>query len=145
MKDMEKFFTRGVAQEGRKVPLEFPDGSESPHWIRLRGIDSDAYTEALALERKTILEANESGEVGDAVVSASRTRLIARLVAGWSFSDDPSLEDIVAFLEEAPQIRERLNELAADRKYFFADTGKDSKSTPNGKPSSPSPSQKKAS
>ena len=40
---MQEFFTRGIANEGVKLPLSYPDGTLSEHWITVRGIDSDEF------------------------------------------------------------------------------------------------------
>ena len=140
MSDMEKFFTRQKAQEGKKVFLSLPDGSESEHWIIIRGVDSDAYAEALSAERKVLVESaleNGDTEVDPEVLKDSSNRVLASLVASWSFDEECTLDAVIAFLKEAPQIREKMDTLSTDRKYFFGEEGKSSTSTQGKKRSSP--------
>jgi hypothetical protein len=41
--NMDAFYTRQKANEGIQLPLFLPDGTKTDHWIRIRGIDSDAF------------------------------------------------------------------------------------------------------
>src|SRR6056297_336863 len=135
MSEMEKFFTREVSQEGKKIPLSYPDGSESPHWVVLRGIDSDAYKTAFAKERTYLLGLQEDGDIDDGTYEASKIRLLSSCIASWSFDDDPTPENVAKFFKEAPQVTDRLDRLIGDRKFFFAKEASGSKRSPRTKPS----------
>ena len=40
---MSAFFTRDRANEGIELPLYLPNGRKSEHWLRVLGVDSDAF------------------------------------------------------------------------------------------------------
>ena len=126
--EMKQFFTREVAQEGKRIPLSRPDGTETEHWLTLQGIDSDSFRDAFADERKVLLEKGADGEVGERDMTESRNRMLSKLVPSWSFDLPCTPENVKAFLTESPQIAEKLNALAADRRYFFGSKGKSSAS-----------------
>ena len=69
---MEAFFTRERANEGVEVPLYTPDGTKSQHWIRIRGVDSDAFREAEANSKR---DAFRVASIEDTV---ERAKAIAR-------------------------------------------------------------------
>lgn len=124
---IEAFFTRPKADEGKQVPLSYPDGSESPHWIRIKGMDSEAYSKAFAAERKHL--ASFEGEIPDDEFEASKVRLLTAMVSGWSFEEDASDENVARLLANNPTLAEKLNRLAADTKFFFGQTGGKAKSS----------------
>lgn len=146
MSDMEKFFTRQKAQEGKKVPLCLPDGSPSEHWVVIRGVDSDAYREAMEAQRKLMvantIEVDGKTVVDPAVFEGSADRLLAALVADWSFEEECNVESIIRFFKEAPQIRDDIDKLVTDRQYFFGGGENESKPSSKRKRSSPRKSPK---
>jgi len=145
--EMEKFFTRSIAEAGKQIALSYPDGTPSPHWIKVRGVDSDAYAKASAAERKHLLQeqakaADNDRELAEEVFEASKHRLLTALVADWSFDQECTPENVAALLREAPQIAEKINLLSADRSFFFGLGAKNSASSQDTTPSSPSPRRK---
>ena len=91
---MEAFFTRERANEGVEVPLYTPDGTKSQHWVRIRGVDSDAFREAEANSKR---EAFRVASIEDTVERAkaiqdAKLNLIAALVISWSFEKECTLE-----------------------------------------------------
>ena len=146
MSDMEKFFTRQKAQEGKKVPLSLPDGSPTEHWIVIRGIDSDSYAEAMAAERRMMIdntvEVDGKTKIDPAITKDAPLRVLASLVAAWSFEEECNTKNVINLLKEAPQLREELDTITADRKYFFGEEGSGSQSSSPRKRSSRSQSRK---
>jgi hypothetical protein len=57
--DMGAFYTRQKANEGIQLPLFLPDGTKTDHWIRIRGIDSDAFRIANDTEHRNALHAGK--------------------------------------------------------------------------------------
>lgn len=119
---MSAFFTRQKANEGIELALDFPDGTPSPHHIRIRGVDSDAFKKAEVegfrrLQELFMSEDKKTPSEEDRI-SAELT-LMASLVASWSFDQPCTTENVVAFLREAPQIAKEINRIAANRSRFF--------------------------
>jgi hypothetical protein len=128
---MREFFTRSAANEGIQVPLWLPDGSASAHWIRIRGVDSDAFRAAEArwnreLSRIAALGADEQA----AEMERARLDLLTALVVGWSFEQEASEENIREFLIEAPQIADAINKTAGQRALFLSSSSANSSNTP---------------
>lgn len=135
---MQQFFTRERANEGIKFPLSFPDGRESPHWLTIRGVDSDQFKTAEAASRRRIFaltaeKAADKSQV-DKLEQEEKLETIASLVAAWSFDEPCTLEAIKTFLREAPQIADAVNRLATRRTLFFGSSS--NVSTPSPAPTS---------
>lgn len=129
---MEAFYTREKANAGVKVPLYTPDGAKSEHWLRIRGVDSDAFRDAEAeSKRDTFRVANieDLAERAKAITDAKRG-LIASLVISWSFEQECSIENVKAFFRQAPQIADAVDQVASKRALFFAPRSSSSENTP---------------
>lgn len=129
---MERFFTRENANEGIEVPLLLPDGSRTEHWIRIRGVDADAFRRAEARSKRRMLEvaAEKDEDRRDAAIEDARLALLAALVAGWSFDNPCTEAEIKRLFREAPQIAEQVDRAAYDRARFFGNSSKASSPTP---------------
>jgi len=134
-KSMEAFFTRQKANEGVKLPLALPDGTETDHWLRIRGIDSDAFKAArsesnrAAMDLAAVADTLPKAELESKMTDA-KLRLLASLVMGWSFEQDFTEEAVLQFLREAPQIADQIDSLAARRRLFFAQSSTNSTPSP---------------
>lgn len=119
---MDQFFTRDAANQGIELPLFYPGGGESGHWIRIRGVDSDEFRATEAAEERGLLSATvtEKRARTDAELEASTIRLLASLVISWSFPEACTRENVIRFLTNAPQIRDQINKIAAQRSRFLA-------------------------
>lgn len=123
---MEGFYTRDKANEGQRLPLRTPDGQATDHWLQVRNVWSDAFQSAeeasMREMQERIMAMGEKPEDG-AVAAAKRdctNRLLASLVAAWSFDEECTPDNVAAFLANAPQIAEQINRFSADGKRFFA-------------------------
>lgn len=125
MSSMQEFFTRQGANEGIKVPLHYPDGQESEHWLQIRGADSDSFREAEADAKRLAFEISRIEDVeerAEAIVEgerSSRYKGLASLIIDWSFDQECNEENKIKFLKEAPQIADQVNEAAGKRSLFF--------------------------
>ena len=128
--NIEDFFTREKSNEGILVPLNLPDGTPTEHWIKIRGIDSDAFRKAEAESKRKLMEfardladkkltPEQEREARQAFVDQSRLELIAALAFEWSFPVELNKEMITKFLTEAPNQADILDRLAYDRVAFF--------------------------
>jgi hypothetical protein len=127
---MDAFKTRSRANEGQRVELHTPEGNLSPHFLIVRGIDSDEFQKAKAKQARVIAElaAMPEGEREEKALDAT-CDLLAVLVKDWSFSNPDlmpagevypcNLANVAQFLREAPQIREKVDEMVSRRTVFF--------------------------
>lgn len=126
---MADFFTRQKATEGIKLPLALPDGSETDHWLRIRGIDSDEFRRTDAKARREAMELAELAEAAskdeaklaelEKQIQDLQRKVVASLVIEWSFPEPCTEANVVKFLREAPQIQTEIDRLSARRKLFF--------------------------
>lgn len=129
---MEAFFTRQRANEGIKLPLSTPDGKPTTHYIKIRGVDSDAFKTAEAAAKRTAFElvtGEDQTKLEEQILTGKLT-LLAALVIEWSFDIPCTPETIIAFLREAPQIANEIDTLASRRRLFFAKGLTNSSPTP---------------
>lgn len=129
---MESFFTREKANSGVEVPLWLPDGTKSEHFLTIRGVDSDAFRIAEADGRRKGMEISmitDTLEKAEAIQEA-KLRLIAALVISWTFPQECTLESVVAFFREAPQIADAVDQVASRRSLFFAQRSSNLPSSP---------------
>ncbi|UZT28687.1 hypothetical protein pD_gene0080 [Vibrio phage 033B] len=129
---MDQFFTRQNAEKGIKLPLLLPDGTPTAEYVVIRGVDSDIFRtketqtmrstaealatlEAEAKEKKKEVDADTRSKVLDEI----ELELIAVLVKDWSFDVECTIDNVMDFLREAPQVRSSINAKAGARKDFF--------------------------
>ena len=118
---MDEFFTRQHANEGVKLPLSLPDGTPTEHYITIRGVDSDAFRMAEAVQNRkaaSIAAMDEPERLK--AIQDSKNELLASLVIGWSFDKECTTKNVVEFLTEAPQIADQIDTVAGRRALFFA-------------------------
>ena len=133
---MEAFFTRKRANEGVKLQLAQPDGTETDHWVQIRGVDSDEFKRAEADARRSALQLaglKDESELRKRI-NEDKLELLAALVIAWSFNAPCTKENVINFLREAPQIGDEIDRLAARRSLFFKQGSPTS--TPSPAPSS---------
>lgn len=124
---MDAFFTRASANAGILLPLYRPDGTKSEHWLRILGVDSDAFRVADSTHRRDalrIVQIQDKVERAQAIEDSKR-RLIASLVVDWSFEAPCTADEVEKFLREAPQIMDAID-TAAGRRALFLGAGSSS-------------------
>lgn len=120
--EMECFFTRSIANEGVKFDLVKPDGTKTNAWLILYGIDSDVFRNAQSEGNRRLMELAKDSDVtkiAQSVLEEQTLTLVAKLVKAWSFSKPCTLENVMSFLKEAPQIRSQIDSFTARRQLFF--------------------------
>ena len=130
---MDAFFTRGKANEGIKLPLWTPQGTKSEHWVRILGIDSDAFRTANAEAQRDafrIAQIEDSAERA-VEIALSKRRLVASLVTEWSFDRPCNVDTVADFFREAPQIMDAIDTAASRRAFFFAKGSSASQPSPS--------------
>ena len=115
MTSMEQFYTRDTANEGVKIDLFLPTGEKSEHSITVAGIDSDRFRHANnALLRKLAKQSKEENKEVD-----FELELLAHCVISWTFNEELTTESAKAFLLNAPQIRDKADQIIGNRERFF--------------------------
>lgn len=114
------FFTADLADKGIKVDLLTPDKQPSGAWIRVKGMDSDAFRVA-SVERtrkgQKIIKL-EGVDRLDAQRQAD-AELIAAVTIEWSFSEPLNRDTAAELYVKAPDVFEQLNTAIADRGLLF--------------------------
>lgn len=142
---MDAFFTRQKANEGIKVSLYLPSGQKTDQWIEIYGVDSDVFRSAEVEAKREAMrvamttEEGDKERVGKEKVEEIKVRLIAVLVKAWSFPQPCTVENVIAFLKEAPHISDTIDQLSSKRALFFAGVSKPLVDTPNTSSVSTSP------
>lgn len=136
---MEQFFTRQKASEGKRFPLTTPDGQETEHWLQIRSVWSDEFQNTKAEIMRDMM--------GGTTISAveREARMVAALVADWSFPEPCTPENVTRFMLEAPQIRRAVDTEASNDRRFFTPSSNASTNGPEQKSDSPSPKDSPAS
>lgn len=121
------------------MALSLPDGTPTTEFLVVRGIDSDEFKLAELQGQRKALEVATITDEGEraAATRALENEVLAALIPSWSFPEECNFDNVVTFLTEAPQVADRVNKFAANRKDFFAPASLPSK--PGTKRKSPSP------
>ena len=121
MSDMSEFFTAETAEAGIKLPLFRPDGTQSEHWLKIRGVDSQEFRIAETLAKRSAAAAASIKDDRERAQMAldARTRLAASLVIDWSFDQPCTIDNVANFLKNAPQITDAIDRVSGDRALFF--------------------------
>ncbi len=135
---MDAFFTRDRANEGIELPLYLPSGRKSGHWLRVLGVDSDSFRLAEADSKRDAfrIASMEDKEKRAGEIHASKRRLIATLIVGWSFPQPCTSKNVEEFLRQAPQIMDAVDTVASRRALFFGARSSSSRPTPSDSSSS---------
>lgn len=119
---MSAFNVSQKSNDGVKVPLTLPDGTETDEFLVLLGADSKVFLAARAVANRDAVELSKSKDAPAAIAKKRdeiNRRLVASLVVGWSFGDAPTESEVVGFFADAPQVQEMVDLFAGDRGNFF--------------------------
>ena len=121
MSDMSRYMIRDKAQKPRRVTLIDPaTGKPTEDWIDVRSSLSDEFIEARDRAMGELSEFEPNEEKRKAATKERQLRMKASLVAGWSFDQPATEQNIMEFLSEAPQIQQMLLNVADDSASFFS-------------------------
>jgi hypothetical protein len=130
MKDLEAFATSELSEAGVIIPLMDVEGNPTEHWIKIKGVDSNAFRKAQSSFRKRALElheleSNNPDRDYSKQIEKETNKLLASLVVDWSFKNDDgtpyecSESNIVDVLEKAPVLANEIDAASAKRKNFI--------------------------
>lgn len=118
---MDVFATRDRANAGTRIELRDPLGNATEHWFQILSTDSDAFRYACLESDRRIALSRIGGKDNTPEQTANEgLQRIASLVTAWSFPQECTKQNVVAFLRSAPYIADAVDRLAADRQRFFA-------------------------
>lgn len=121
MASIKQLSINAASNAGVPLKLKTPDGEDA--FITVRSRWSDAFVKAETLEQrkiptKAMLMAMSEADK-EQLAKDSANRMKAALVAGWSFDEDCTPENIVALFEDAPHIAEAVEAFASDAGKFY--------------------------
>lgn len=118
---MGMFKTRNRVQKPVRQFLINPETGElTSEYLDIRSSLSDEFTAARDRSMQEVGEIDEKDpEKRKAAVKEIQLRMSASLVAGWSFDEPCTEENVVGLLREAPQVRNLVNAVADDQQRFF--------------------------
>lgn len=126
MGSIKNYFTRQAHNEGVRLYIAAPDGSETQDWVEIRGIESDIFRETrnqseaeLYASLNGITDTKERIAKIESVREDARLRLLVSLVKAWSFDEECNEENIIALLKEAPFIADFIDKKSASVKDFI--------------------------
>ncbi len=134
MDELESFYTQDKSEAGVKLPLVRPDGSETEHWLHVRGTDSDVFRLAERAGQRKGRDLGLSTMDKDKLEQGFyqiETEVIASLVKSWSFDKPCTQANVVELFTKAPQIRDMVNRLGAKRALFFSNGSNSSEPSPD--------------
>lgn len=116
------FDIKTLSEAGVKLPLYNFKGKKTGHWLKVRGVDSDAFIEANeeAIRARVALEAVSDKKEKAKLVKKIKLTLLSSLISDWSFDEPCSIDNVVDFLERSPQNAEAVDLFAARREGFIA-------------------------
>jgi len=99
--------------DGIRLFLHDRDGVLTKDWIQVRSMHTDVFRAAMEKAKAKVTVSSDN------VTEASLDAKVA-LVAGWSFDEDCTDENIRSFLQMAPHIADRIDKTAGDNRHFFS-------------------------
>jgi len=114
------------SEEGVTLPLTLPNGQPTEHWLKVRGMDCPQCraSEAVYDRELALLAAENAKKELDPVEYRERRAALARnyvasFVVDWSNTQECTKENVVSFLEQAPQIQEAIDRFVSTRSNFM--------------------------
>lgn len=130
----ERYNTRAKINTRQRIYLADPDTGESTgDWIDVRYSLADDYAEA---REQVVREIAIQGEDGPAVERSAR--IIAPLIAGWSFDVECSADNVYQFLCLAPHLHNAIIERATTEGKLYSTASPNSADGPEENSISPS-------
>lgn len=118
----QDFYVKKKAEQGRRVDLSSPEGTPSGHWMVIRSVLSSQYEQTFKqISHDALNEVMQIAMAGDksAVAQLSKTlgrnrkaRLVASLIADWSFDAECSEQEKIKFLISAPRLRRQIERVS---------------------------------
>lgn len=115
-----QFYTREKHEEGVKVFLTLPDGTETTEFVVIQGSHSKAFRKAQSAYRTKMVEASAEGKEFDSLVEGAK--LTASTIKSWSLEDELTEDSALKLLEEAPYLVDLLDSKIFGAKSFFGGT-----------------------
>lgn len=117
-----QFYVKSRAEQGRRVSLFNSDGTPSGQWMVIRSVHSSQYEEAIRkVSRDAVTDViqiakaggeQEAARAARRLARARRAKLVAALIAEWSFEQECSEQEKTDFLIKAPRLRRQIEKVS---------------------------------
>ena len=108
-----------IANQGIKVPLYDPLGEDSGQWIQVVGKDSDIYRSGRTeLSRLAFDNSELEKEEAEAIFDETVIKVLAECIIDWSFDEEATLDERASLLRDAPNIRDKIEDVINSRQMF---------------------------
>lgn len=122
-----RYNTLEGANRGAQMIIKGLDGKDTEDWIKVRGIDSDAFQKASRAMRREILayleDKGDGARVSDEYLRFTfdqQRKLQASIVMEWSFDEPCTEENVIELFKSAPYIAEQVDAFSSKRERFAA-------------------------
>ena len=117
---IEVAFTRPVAETGVRVDVIAPDGKTKLGSLTVRGADCKDFQNAVWMKSRKQIEIMSLPEAEQQeALQRLDNETLATLVAGWTFADPCTTENIVRLFENAPYVKRLVDDTAGKRELFW--------------------------
>lgn len=113
-------YTLNASCVGVPLAIRYPNGQPTGQTINVRGTDSHEFQSAAREKHRQkieILALPESEQ--EAAFEKATLKLMASVVAGWTFEEKATLENVEEFLKNAPDVLEQVDNFCTKRANFF--------------------------
>jgi len=108
---IKDYYTLEAHSKAKKLPLTLPDGTDKGDHLMIVGVDSISGQEAKQEMYRTLA----SKEITQ---TEARNIWIQGFIESWSFDEECSFDNKIAFLANAPSIAESVDIFAANASNF---------------------------
>lgn len=113
---MEQFFTAKLHSKAQKLHLSDPFGEITDQYLMIIGPQSEAVRKADQQARLKIVYADDADR--DKALKEAKLEITAAMIESWSFDEEPTTENKINFLEEAPQIADSVDLFGSNHENF---------------------------
>lgn len=126
-RSFKSYNTLAAANAGLQMSIKGPDGKETEDWIKVRGIDSEAFQQASrTMRREVMLYLEDKGSQSRVTeeylkfTSDQQLKMQAALVLEWSFEEPCTVDNVVELFKSAPYIAEQVDAFSSKRERFVS-------------------------
>jgi hypothetical protein len=119
---MERYKIRSKANTPTRLNLFDPrTREETSDWLEVVSGLSDRFRDARddAMQKAAVIAGNPNEAERKLQSKESQLEMYAALIVGWSFNVPCTKENVIAFLREAPQVQNRIIDVADESERFF--------------------------
>ena len=100
----------------KKIAVIMPTGEDTGHFVEICSTLHPKFRQAQTEMQRSRREAILNGKV---VEELTTEEIVASCVIGWSFDEEVTVENVVEFLKNMPNIADEINIEASNQQNFF--------------------------